>query len=74
MRSERKCRLELIEMEPRETAGLSLFCDLSCLRLEHRELAPHERVALLLDVEEILGVEIRQFAPRLALPRTTMRT
>jgi hypothetical protein len=41
-------------------------------RLEHRQLAPHERIALLLDVEEVLGVEVRQLASMLDLPRTTI--
>ena len=41
-----------------------------CLRLEHGGLAPHERIALLLDVDEVVGVEVGEFATMLTLPRT----
>jgi hypothetical protein len=39
---------------------------------EQRALASHQRVALLLDVDKLLSVEVRQFAPVLALPWTPM--
>ena len=42
------------------------------LRLEHGEIASHERVALLLDVEEVLCGEVRHLAPVLTLPATLL--
>ena len=42
--------------------------------LEHRELAPHECVALLLDIEEVLGVKVGQFASMLTCQGPCLRT
>jgi hypothetical protein len=46
--------------------------DNSHLRFEHRELAPHQRIVLLIDIEEVLGVEVCELAPVLTLPGTLL--
>ena len=45
---------------------------LSRLRPEHSLLAPHEGIALLLDVDEVLRGEVRHLAPVLTLPGTLL--
>ena len=61
-----------LEWSPAGLAGLFLFCDPSHLRFEHRELAAHKRVAVLLEVEPVVGIECGDLAAVQSLPRPAM--